>query len=164
MVPSGTPMPSIAETVVEMTEWVFPEHAGAPGQIHGGRMMEWITHAGTIAASRVARGTVALGAMDDIDFLHPLVAGALARREQLLARFAREAEKLKEAAEEVEVFRVKFESSRIVRPNEVLFQDFMFAGKLLFDIDEAGGILAVRYTRGFTMTACLDAMDFYSPA
>ncbi len=228
-------MRSIKDTAVEMTQFVFPEHAGAPGQIHGGRMMEWITTAGTIAASRVARGTVALGATDDIDFLHPvlvgeiatlraqveyvgrsslevgvrvysedpatgrrsvtlsshlvyvsvddeskprpvkdkiapadageeaLVAAAVARREQRLARFARKAEKLKEASEEVEDFRVKFESSRIVRQNEVLFRDFMFVGKLLFDIDEAGGILAVRYTRGFTMTASLDAMDFYSP-
>src|SRR2546426_2698822 len=38
-----TTMPSIAETTVEMVQLVFPEHAGAPGQIHGGRMMEWIT-------------------------------------------------------------------------------------------------------------------------
>jgi len=54
-------MPSIAETVTEMIQWVFPEHAGAPGQIHGGRMMQWITQAGTMAASRVAHGTVVLG-------------------------------------------------------------------------------------------------------
>ncbi len=228
-------MPAIKDTAVEMTQFVLPEHAGAPGQIHGGRMMEWITTAGTIAASRLARATVVLGAMDDIDFLHPvlvgeiailraqveyvgrsslevgvrvysenpltgqravtlsshlvfvsvdeegqprsvpekivpaggdeeaLVAAAIARREQRLARFARKAEKLKEAADEVEDFRWKFESSRVVRPPEVLFLDFMFAGKLLFDIDEAGGILGARYTRGFVMTACLDAMDFYSP-
>src|SRR3989449_4073099 len=71
-------MPSIAETTVEMIEWVFPEHAGGPGQIHGGRMMEWITKAGTLAASRVARGTVVLGAMDDIDFLHPVKVGQIA--------------------------------------------------------------------------------------
>lgn len=228
-------MPTIRDTAVEMTQFVLPEYAGAPGQIHGGRMMEWIATAGTIAASRVARGTVALGALDDIDFLHPvlvgeiailraqveyvgrcslevgvrveaedpasgrrattlnshlvfvrvddegrprpvpetiapadpaeeaLVAGAVARREERLARFARKAEKLREAALEAEDFRWQFESSRIVRPSEALFRDFMFVGKLLFDIDEAGGILAVRYTRGLTMTACLDAMDFYTP-
>ena len=40
------------------SNWVFPEHAGAPGQIHGGRMMQWIATCGTIAASRVARGNV----------------------------------------------------------------------------------------------------------
>jgi hypothetical protein len=61
-------MLSISETATEMVNWVFPEHAGAPGQIHGGRMMQWIATCGTIAASRVARGDVVLGAMDDIDF------------------------------------------------------------------------------------------------
>ena len=71
-------MPSIAETAVEMINWVFPEHAGAPGQIHGGRMMEWITQAGTLAAARVARGNVVLGAMDDIDFLHAVKVGQIA--------------------------------------------------------------------------------------
>lgn len=228
-------MPSIKDTAVEMTQLVLPEHSGAPGQIHGGRMMEWITSAGTIAASRLARGTVVLGALDDIDFLHPvlvgeiatlraqveyvgrsslevgvrvtsenpatgeravtlsshlvfvsvddegkprpvaqkiipagsgeeaLVAAAITRREERLARFARKAEKLKEAADEVEDFRWKFESTRVVRLHEVLFRDYMFAGKLLLDIDEAAAILGVRYTRGFVMTACLDAMDFYSP-
>src|SRR2546430_3971178 len=71
-------MPSIADTVVEMVQWVFPEHAGAPGQIHGGRMMEWIPQAGTVAAARIARGPVVLGAMDDIDFLHPVRVGQIA--------------------------------------------------------------------------------------
>src|SRR5512145_261409 len=80
--PSGgarlSAMPSIAETATEIIQWVFPEHAGAPGQIHGGRMMQWITQAGTMAAARVAHGTVVLGAMDDIDFLHPVKVGQIA--------------------------------------------------------------------------------------
>jgi acyl-CoA hydrolase len=42
-------MLSIADTVTEMANWVFPEHAGAPGQIHGGRMMQWIATVGTIS-------------------------------------------------------------------------------------------------------------------
>src|SRR3972149_2230635 len=71
-------MPSNKDPAVELPQFALPEHAGAPGQIHGGRMMEWITHAGTIAASRVARGTVALGAVDDIDFLHPVLVGEIA--------------------------------------------------------------------------------------
>jgi len=70
-------MPAIAETVTELIQWVFPEHAGAPGQIHGGRMMQWIAQAGTMAAARVAHGTVVLGAMDDIDFLHPVKVGQI---------------------------------------------------------------------------------------
>src|SRR5258706_7412226 len=71
-------MLSISDTATEMVNWVFPEHAGAPGQIHGGCMMQWIATCGTIAASRVARGNVVLGAMDDIDFLHPVKVGEVA--------------------------------------------------------------------------------------
>ena len=41
-------------------------------------MMQWIATCGTIAASRVARGDVVLGAMDDIDFLHPVKVGEVA--------------------------------------------------------------------------------------
>src|SRR5205814_1046605 len=57
----------------------------------------------------------------------------------------------------------RFESVRSVLPEDALFGDTMFAGKLLMDIDEAGGILSMRYCRGLVMTACLDALDFYSP-
>ena len=229
-------MPSIADTVVEMVEWVFPEHAGAPGQIHGGRMMEWITKAGTLAASRVARGHVVLGAMDDIDFLHPVKVGQIAilgaqveyvgtsslevgvrvwaenvqtgeravtlnshlvfvkvgddvrprpvadrieprdaaevrlveaareRREQRLARFAQKQARLADIATEPgEDVRWRFESARSVLPEDALFGDTMFVGKMLMAVDEAGGILSMRYCRGLVMTACLDAMDFYSP-
>ena len=228
-------MPSIAETATEMIQWVFPEHAGAPGQIHGGRMMEWITQIGTMAAARVARGTVALGSMDDIDFLHPVRVGEIAilraqveylgtsslevgvrvyaenvltgeravtlnshlvfvsvdgnavprpvadkivprdpaeaaiveaarqRRGQRLARFAQKAERLKDVVDEPDDLRWRFESARAVLPEDALFGNMMFAGKLLKDIDEAGGILSMRYCRGFVMTACLDALDFYAP-
>ena len=71
-------MLAINDTVTEMVQWVFPEHAGAPGQIHGGRMMQWIATVGNMAAARVARGQCLLGAMDDIDFLHPVKVGEIA--------------------------------------------------------------------------------------
>lgn len=233
-------MPSIAETTVEMIEWVFPEHAGGPGQIHGGRMMEWITKAGTLAASRVARGTVVLGAMDDIDFLHPvkvgqiailraqvedvgtsslevgvrvfaedvltgerrvtlnshlvfvkvgedikprpveakiqprdaaessLVDAARARRAERLARFAvRAARRPRGEDEDQDPSDVdvgwRFESTRSVLPEDALFGNTMFVGKMLMALDEAGGILSMRYCKGLVMTACVDAMDFYTP-
>src|SRR5881397_635291 len=213
-------MPSIADTVVEMVQWVFPEHAGAPGQIHGGRMMEWITQAGTLAAVRVARGHVVLGAMDDIDFLHPVRVGQIAilraqveyvatgaravtlnshlvfvkmgddvrprrvpvkiepedeaetqlveaarlRREARLARFAQKAARLRDTTTEPERdVRWRFESTRSVLPEDALFGNTMFVGKMLMALDEAGGILSMRYCKGHVMTACLDAMDFYSP-
>ncbi len=229
-------MPSIADTAVEMIQLVFPEHAGAPGQIHGGRLMQWIAEAGTMAAGRLARGTVVLGAMDDIDFLHPVKVGeiatlraqveyvgrssrevgvrvwseniatgkravtlnshlvfvsvgddvrprpvperieprddgeralteaARARREHRLERFAQKAARLRETGVEAgDDVRWSLESIRAVHADDALFGNTMFAGKMLMDIDEAGGILSMRYSRGFTMTACLDAMDFYAP-
>ncbi len=229
-------MPSIADTTVEMIQWVFPEHAGAPGQIHGGRMMLWIAQAGTLAASRVARGTVVLGAMDDIDFLQPVKVGEIAilkaqveyvgtsslevgvrvwsenvvrgtravtlnshlvfvkvdgearphpdgqaivpgddaeallveaargRRAQRLARLAAKPARPRPDCEDAEEdVRWRFESVRSVLPEDALFGSMMFPGKMLMDIDEAGGILSMRYCRGFVMTACLDALDFYSP-
>ncbi len=229
-------MPAISETAIEMVNWVFPEHAGAPGQIHGGRMMQWIATCGTIAASRVARGDVVLGALDDIDFLHPVKVGEIAllraqveyvgrcslevgvrvyaehpatgeraltlsshlvfvkvdeqgrplpvlqrvaprgpeeealhaaareRREQRLKRFAKRTERMREVEDgEAEDLRWRFESCRSVLPEDTLFGNTMFAGKLLKEIDEAGGILSMRYNRGFVMTACLDALDFYAP-
>src|SRR2546422_11652932 len=73
-------MLAISDTATEVVNWVFPEHAGAPGQIHGGRMMQWIATCGTIAASRVTRGVVVLGAMDDIDFLRPVKVGQVGVR------------------------------------------------------------------------------------
>jgi acyl-CoA hydrolase len=229
-------MLSISDTATEMVNWVFPEHAGAPGQIHGGRMMQWIATCGTIAAARVARGNVVLGAMDDIDFLHPVKVGEVAvlraqveyvgrcslevgvrvyaekpatgeraltlsshlvfvkvdervkpvpvpqsvaphgadeealhaaageRRARRLARFARRAERMREVDDDApEQVRWRFESCRSVLPEDLLFGNTMFAGKLLLDIDEAGGILSMRYCRGLVMTACLDALDFYTP-
>ena len=228
-------MPSIAETATEMIQWVFPEHAGAPGQIHGGRMMQWITQAGTMAAGRIAHGMVVLGAMDDIDFLHPVRVGQIAilraqveyvgtaslevgvrvwgedvvtgrrtvtlnshlvfvhvdedakpravaariephdaaeaalveaargRRQQRLARFADRARKVTETESDDEALQWRFESARSVLPEDALFGNMMFPGKMLMEVDEAGGILSMRYCRGLVMTACLDAMDFYTP-
>jgi acyl-CoA hydrolase len=229
-------MPSITDTVTETIQSVFPEHAGAPGQIHGGRMMQWITQAGTTAAARVARGTVLLGAMDDIDFLHPVKVGeiailrarveyigtsslevgvrvwaenvrtgaravtlnshlvfvsvdaherprpvgvrieprdaaesalaeaARARREQRLARFAEKAARIKDVDTAAnEEFQWRFESARSVLPEDALFGNMMFPGKMLMELDEAGGIVSMRYCKGLVMTACLDAMDFYAP-
>jgi acyl-CoA hydrolase len=199
-------------------------------------MMQWITQAGTMAASRVARGTVVLGAMDDIDFLHPvkvgqiailkarveyvgtsslevgvrvwgenvatgersvtlnshlvfvsvdddakprpvgariephdatevaLVEAARARRELRLARFADRARRGTDPdADGDETLAWRFESSRSVLPEDALFGNMMFPGKMLMELDEAGGILSMRYCKGFVMTACLDAMDFYTP-
>jgi acyl-CoA hydrolase len=68
-------MPSIRETALEMVQLVLPEHANIRGSLYGGLMMNWITTAATMAAMRLARGSVVLGSMDDLDFLHPVGIG-----------------------------------------------------------------------------------------
>ena len=229
-------MLSINDTVTEMVQWVFPEHAGAPGQIHGGRMMQWIATVGNMAAARVARGHCLLGAMDDIDFLHPVKVGEIAvlraqveaigrcsmevgvqvfaenlasglrtqtlnshlvfvkvdehlkptavpttlaprgaaeealfaaaqeRREHRLGRLGQRAAAAAEVRDDGDgELRWAFESCRSVLPEDTIFGNTMFPGKLLMDIDEAGGILSMRYIRGHVMTACVDALDFYAP-
>jgi acyl-CoA hydrolase len=199
-------------------------------------MMQWIATVGNMAAARVARGQCLLGAMDDIDFLHPVKVGEIAvlraqveaigrcsievgvqvfaenvasglrtqtlnshlvfvkvdehlkptpvptalvprgaaeealfaaareRREHRLERLARSASAAADVRDDEEdELRWAFESSRAVLPEDTIFGNTMFPGKLLMDIDEAGGILSMRYIRGHVMTACLDALDFYAP-
>ncbi|HET6946332.1 MAG TPA: acyl-CoA thioesterase [bacterium] len=70
-------MPSVAETTLEMIQLVLPEHANTRGTLYGGTMMNWITTASTMAAMKVARGTVVLGSMDDLDFVAPVAIGDL---------------------------------------------------------------------------------------
>ena len=68
-------MPSIVETQLEVVQLVLPAHANVRGTLFGGRMMDWITTAATMAAMRLARGPVVLGAMDELDFLSPVFVG-----------------------------------------------------------------------------------------
>lgn len=68
-------MLSIKDTELEMVQLVLPEHANVRGTLYGGRMMDWITTAATMAAMRLARGSVVLASMDDLDFLHPVAIG-----------------------------------------------------------------------------------------
>jgi acyl-coenzyme A thioesterase 7 len=92
-----------------------------------------------------------------------LVVMARERRERRLARFAeREVHVVETTSDDADI-RWKFESIRVTLPEEALFGEMMFAGKMLMALDEAGGILSMRYCRGLVMTACLDAMDFYTP-
>ncbi len=68
---------SVAHTRTETVQIVFPEHTNARGSLYGGRMMSWIVTVGTLVASRLARGLVVLGSMDELDFLHPVLAGQI---------------------------------------------------------------------------------------
>jgi len=93
-----------------------------------------------------------------------LFMAARERREHRLERLVRSASAAADVRDEgEEELRWAFESTRSVLPEDTIFGNTMFPGKLLMDIDEAGGILSMRYVRGHVMTACLDALDFYAP-
>lgn len=70
-------MPYIKETKNQMIQFVFPEYANTHGNLHGGRLMDWIMLIGSITSSRVAKGTTVLGATDSIDFLNPVHIGEI---------------------------------------------------------------------------------------
>jgi acyl-CoA hydrolase len=71
--PGKTP----GESVVEMTELVLPNDTNPLGNLHGGRLMQWIDIAGAIAASRHSNKVVATVALDSLDFRHPVRVGEL---------------------------------------------------------------------------------------
>ncbi len=54
-------------------------------------------------------------------------------------------------------------SSIIVREEQLINSDLMYAGYLLYLLDEVGSIRALRYSRGPAVTACLDRLAFYAP-
>ena len=226
----------IAETRVETIQLVMPEHANPLGNLFGGMAMRWMTTAGTLAASRLARGPVVLGSMNNIDFLSPVHIGDLAvltaqvewtgktsmelcielvserpstgvRRRTTLAHMAyvaidekghprrlpsavqpdgadeaaiyqaasqRKEDRLRRMAERrerqqsdeppwPEAISHGVESWRIVFPENAIAPGIMFAGDLMMDIDEIGGILAHRYSHSMVVTASIDGMDFLHP-
>ncbi len=57
----------------------MPNDANQLGNLHGGRLMQWIDIAGALAASRHANRVVATVALDSLDFRHPIRVGELVR-------------------------------------------------------------------------------------
>src|SRR4029450_7911274 len=91
-----------------------------------------------------------------------LYAAAGDRRARRLERFARRAERMREVEDDAPDQRWQFESCRSVLPEDLLFGNTMFAGKLLLDIDEAGGILSMRDFPGVGPDRGPGARGFYA--
>jgi len=66
---------SIGETVVESIYNVMPEHSNPLGILHGGMMMSWLISTATMTAARFSRGSVVLGALDEVSFINPVKVG-----------------------------------------------------------------------------------------
>lgn len=66
-------MANIHDTQIQLLEIVLPGHSNSLGTLHGGQMMGWLVNAGSLAAMRVAKGPVVLGAIDNVNFLNPVL-------------------------------------------------------------------------------------------
>ena len=66
-------MASISDTHTQLLEIVMPGHANSLGNLHGGHMMGWLVTAGSLGAMRIAKGPIVLGAIDDVNFLNPVL-------------------------------------------------------------------------------------------
>ena len=64
-----------ADSRVEMTELVLPEHTNALGTIFGGQIMAWIDTAAAICAYRHCRTQCVTASMDALHFISPVKLG-----------------------------------------------------------------------------------------
>jgi acyl-CoA hydrolase len=92
-----------------------------------------------------------------------VIEAAQARRDARRGRLASRAERARDVTDETEGFQWRFEHRRFVFPEDALPGSLMFAGRFLLAVDEAAGILAVRYARAPVATASIDALEFYAP-
>lgn len=67
----------VQDSIVEMTEIVFPNDANPLQKLMGGRVMHWVDICAAIAAGRHARKPVVTASLDQLDFLRPVPVGAV---------------------------------------------------------------------------------------
>lgn len=68
----------VADSVVEMVQFVLPNDANILGNVLGGTVMHWIDIACAIAAGRHCRRPVVTVSMDHLEFKNPIQVGELA--------------------------------------------------------------------------------------
>jgi uncharacterized protein (TIGR00369 family) len=68
---------TVAESRVQLVQFMRPEHANALGNVHGGEIMKLVDEAGALAAMRHARTVVVTVAMDSMTFTEPIRIGAV---------------------------------------------------------------------------------------
>jgi acyl-CoA hydrolase len=67
------------ESRVEMTEIVLPGDTNALGTIFGGKVMQWIDIAASVAGMRHSGGNVVTASIDGLTFLTPIHLGEIVR-------------------------------------------------------------------------------------
>jgi uncharacterized protein (TIGR00369 family) len=68
---------TMAESHVQLSQFMSPGHANAQGNVHGGEIMKLADEAGALAAMRHSRSHVVTVAMDSMTFMEPIYVGNL---------------------------------------------------------------------------------------
>ncbi|MCE7946653.1 MAG: acyl-CoA thioesterase [Chloroflexi bacterium CFX4] len=68
---------TVAESRVQLVQFMRLEHANALGNVHGGEIMKLVDEAGALAAMRHARTVVVTVTMDSMTFTEPIRIGAV---------------------------------------------------------------------------------------
>ncbi len=66
---------TIADSHVQLSQFMSPGHANSQGNVHGGEIMKLVDEAGALAAMRHSRSHVVTVAMDSMTFMEPIYVG-----------------------------------------------------------------------------------------
>jgi len=83
-------------------------------------------------------------------------------RERRLTRIAQRKQKVRDTNLE-DVGQLSLRVYRLVFPEDAIYGNLMYGGKLLLILDEIMAITAIKFAKGTIVTASLDALDFYHP-
>jgi acyl-CoA hydrolase len=83
-------------------------------------------------------------------------------RERRFARIAQRKQRVRDTDLE-DVGQLSLRVHRLVFPEDAIYGNLMYGGKLLLMLDEIVAITAMKFARGTIVTASLDALDFYHP-
>jgi uncharacterized protein (TIGR00369 family) len=73
--PGDAESKTVAQSRVQLIQWMGPEHANGLGNVHGGVIMKLVDEAGALAAMRHAQALVVTVTVDSMTFAEPVFVG-----------------------------------------------------------------------------------------
>ena len=88
---------------------------------------------------------------------------AVVRKRDRLKRLDTRKELTKTHLDNLSINKWHIETVRVVLPEDAFYGHYLSVGKLMMDIDEAGAILARKFTRAVVVTGSVDDVHFFHP-
>ncbi len=150
----------IGRSSMDVTVYVEAENP-----IKGERRLTTISHMVLVAVNDELRPVpvgVCIEPKGDVEVR--LYEAAIERRKQRAGRLERRREAVGDTSPPRALDpRYSAVSMRFAYPEDAIFHNAVYAGKLMYYLDELAGIIGLRYSGGPVVTAAVDATDFYSP-